>query len=309
MDSGELLTTCASSGATLVAIIGGFLLTRYMAVSSDIQAADYVLRQAKVRLGAAGNRLETTRQRLAFEDLDNLFDADPFVQHLLARAQEYSTVSLAEARTLLPLNMFRDSDVSARLEFWNQEARLAQFSHIWSRVPSKSRYLTLRAFAEPLGVDINIYPLWSFLYEKHKNTKRAGDGYSLAPIDEIDVSPVDLGRRGRLEGHFHDAASHLDSMSAEAATAQTHRLSIPEPTGLRTEILILVLVATLTIVPSLLLLAPHPKDLSRGESSSVVALFLSGFLLLIAYLVAHADRARKTWRDGIEDVSNGSSAS
>lgn len=295
MDSADLLTTCAGSGATLVAIVGGFLLTRYLAIANEIQAADHVLHRASTRLAAADERVETARQRLAIEDLDGLFDGDRFVDHLLAKAEGFSSASIEEAKALLPLHMFRDCDIEKRLELWNQEARLATSSHIWSRLPRRNRYPALRAFAEPLGVDINIYPLWSRLYERQKDAKRAGGQLSIRPLDEIDVDSDSVGRRGRLEVQLHDASSHRMLMEAEAWTADAQRKSIQEPRGLRAEILLLSLIATLTMVPSLLFLTPQATTLSRGLGASVVILFICGFILLIAYLVRQADLAKAAW--------------
>ena len=73
------------------------------------------------------------------------------------------------------------------------------------------------------------------------------------------------------------------------------REAIARPDGLRWEVVVLLFVAVLTIVPSLLLLAPQPAKLDRHESAFVVTSFLLGFALLIGYLMTHANRARAAW--------------
>lgn len=281
----------------MVAIIGGFLLTRYMTVEGEIRGADRALHQTQARLAAAEDRVEAARCELAAYDLDDLFEAPHFVDHLIVAARNHTVVSMDEARQMLPLELFRDSDVEPRLRMWNEEARRAQFSELWLNFPQRLTYPRLREFAETRQVNVGIDSIWLRLYEVAKEAKRLKDTSQFPglSIDDFEIADNDAPRRPQFEERLHVAATTRDALQAEVGLARINRTSIAEPNGLRWEVVVLVIVALLTIVPSLLLLAPQPANLSRAQSALVVALFLLGFGMLIAYLVTHANRVRSAW--------------
>lgn len=302
MDSGDLLTTCAGSGATLVAIIGGFLLTRYMAVEAEIRGADRLVQQAVARLTVAETRVETERRNLCGYDVDKMFADETFIEVLVRVTEQGGNFTARTARDLLPLDKFSDEDIEYRLKAWRAETLRATRSNVWAVFPERPRYPSLADFLDVSQTQMEIEPIWAHLYDRAKDEHRQTNvlGINLE-IDGFEVVDLDAPRRSAFEARLHEAEVSRDVIAAEVQMARGIRLAISKPDGLRWEVLVLLIVAVLTIVPSLLLLAPYPNELTKEKSTWVVGLFLAGFAMLIGYLMTHANRAQKAWGTGSVD--------
>lgn len=297
MGSGELLTTCAGAGATMVAIIGGFLLSRFMSIESEIRGANRALADVEERLETAEQRTVRARTPLVERDIDEHFDNERFIKRLIEHAKDGTRMSLDETTNLLELQTFIDDELQSRLDVWNDEARKAEDSPLWDVVDDSTFQAPLRSLAEEQGVRIEVFPIWQARFRMAKLDVRdrlVGGLLGLMDNDR-DTKQADPDLRGRLEGRMHDAVNTRDALLAERRVARVNQASIGEPVGLYRGIVVLLVVAALTIVPSLLLLAPRPANLSRMSSGIVVALFLGGLVLLIGYVAAHAGRARIAW--------------
>jgi hypothetical protein len=297
--SGDFLTTCAGAGATLVAIFGGFLITRYLTLSAEIESAKNVLEDLGSRIRVETRDLEKAEDELLDWDLDWEFNRLTFVRALIrgAISKGLSGFTLLDVRAVLNVGRFDSERLQIELDSWIAEIRVVAASSVWASIPGARTYPTWEEFRESHGLTPKHELLWEEWYEricKERNTD-----YMSGVNAALQQSVVPLSRgnyqqqRDPYERRRDVAREALDNALTEQVLAerQSDRLSSPE--GVMMGLGVLVVVFGLTVVPSVLLLAPAPAHLSRTGAAEVAIGFFAGVGLLFGYLLRFARRLGK----------------
>jgi hypothetical protein len=120
-----LLATCASAGATLVAIIGGLLISRYLTIDSEVRGAAQQLASVTARLTDAKSESDRAEREAAIYDMEWSFD-DSDIYEELRKAARGQPLDLEKVKRIdSSLTAYADEQILATAEPWLQEIRVA----------------------------------------------------------------------------------------------------------------------------------------------------------------------------------------
>ena len=315
MDSGALLATCAGSGVTLVAIVGGFLLTKYLSISSEIEAAEHQINDIGDRLAIESIQLDIARNdhdRFSLEwDLDDEEFHDLFLSHALDDLNgEVTSADLMQVLRTNDVDEHPSEIVNAVCADWNAEARRIVTHGIFGALVVSEHQPTWNEFRQRAPLDKTVPAMWQRYFEnctdelveearrvKRENARRSNP-YSMPSImDSMSIGALALPRLNATHvpgmawsnasapyvQRLTEARLTVENLEAQLAVAQGRRERVAQPAGALTGLGVLLIVFILTVVPSLLLLAPHPIDLSRDESGWLLAAYFAGVLVMFGY--------------------------
>jgi hypothetical protein len=97
----DFLAAVTGASAGLVAIVGGLLVSRFLAIDSEQKAADKRLGLAKAELESADRHLTELQDKLAVEEVHDLLDETDVLKYLAEHRQD-SEINLYEIRRLGP---------------------------------------------------------------------------------------------------------------------------------------------------------------------------------------------------------------
>lgn len=308
-DSADLLVTCAGSGVTMVAIIAGFTLSRYLAIQSEIDGAEALLSETNDRHTKAVKRVNDARlvrdRAGALYGLRSSEDARAWVLVDAETGTTRESGDLTEAmRHIAELSNLNPDDRVALYEEWLEEARRVHASDVWSafKVASEHDQPDWSEFRpklpHPLGIEALWYTWFSYQrdrhitkYEKQEEARREAARFPRPTINPMPRIFVDDPDRNLNRGEVVDSAqrelefARQDAALAESEmhVAQTRLTRVAQPSGAELSILWLLLVFALTAVPSLLLLTPEPASLSYSGGVAVLGAYFVGVGTMFYY--------------------------
>lgn len=308
-DSSALLTTCASAGATLVAIVGGLLVSRYVSLESDRQAAQRRVNELTGRLEQARTGQADAVQALNEYDIEWALDDDKVHERLLHLSMNEAVPNpdlIAELRAIVDLDGYQDviEPVAQRML---GDARLA-FATLRDKLPRRKDQPEWEEFKLGKSFPIQYEELWEHVYdaiadairgaieEEEAASRPPALGRMFGVTGGLHLPPVAMPRfasasgRPRLQNRVDQANAEVATLRAELGIAMESLNRTVSPAGLVIGLVMLTYLAVTTLVVPLLFLTPTPATLSPSESSWFLAWFLSGVLALLAYLAWDALR-------------------
>lgn len=300
------------AGATLVAIIGGLLVTRYITLESELQAAQERLASAKTRLADAAKDLAEAEAEQHRYEITGELEHEAVVSRLIKAALDGNTMSISEVRDLTDLETFTDEEISVVLDLWNAEARKAVDHELWLSVPIAHDLDTWSDFKRARKLPIAVDQVWSGVYdivaggreeEAQKRDEAAKNNlpFSVSSFATLRIRSRLLSNdgtfnrddRNRLVRLTDEARALTDSLRVEVAAAQDARSRISRPPGLAAGLVVLALLTIATVVVPVLFLVPTPATLTHREGVAVVATFLSAVVVLFGYMIWHVIQLRQ----------------
>ncbi|MGI8452138.1 MAG: hypothetical protein ACR2MP_34125 [Streptosporangiaceae bacterium] len=320
-DVNWLLSTEVQSGAALVAIVGGLLVTRLASLSGERTFLRRSIRDARIELAQAQEAQETGQT-----ELDRL-RANGFRRHakrsVLFKSRVYSPQELS---ALIAESGYRLSDdgVSQLVEPWVTQVREA-FEQASEYVAThESREIT------PASVQAAVRAAVSGIAPElaedvvDELTTRGTLGHTVVTdrvartLAAVSSSPVTAADRQTRDRRMDEARNRVElgeyavrAAKARLASLEDTQSQVARPEGLRRIFTVLAYLAAVCIVGPLALMAWGRTALPAWSRGLVVASFISGliaFLLVVISLLRdhpERDRNRTTGqpaRDGTEDA-------
>lgn len=307
-DSGALLTTCASSGATLVAIVAGFGLTRYLTLSSEIGAAANLVRDLEARAELLADELAQAKLSLNRRRLDWEFDSRDVVAAIFG--VESITIDDGALKDRLvdlidDFGNYTDAETAEVIADWRQEARSVLDHPMWDEVPVAADFPSWDDFRQGRGVRTNHEILWSEHYIEIKRRRyadwaartKATTGIPPGPLRNVSDFLGPSGQKWAAVSGSHvrrveAAEDAVRRVEAELDVARDRRSRISQPKGIVGSLVWLAIIFVLTVVPSMLLLAPEPRNLTREQSAAVLGAFFLGVGVMFVYFIGIARSIR-----------------
>lgn len=297
-DSGILLSTCAGAGATLVAIVGGLLVSRYLTLESEALGAKKLVQSLEEKLDGARNRAEESQRSYERLALREVLTGDDFLKEFLTAVPNGGVSVEVVAAKLSEEELSTETVAEATKEFNAEAKHVHAFG--WNVVPYRNDH----AYWDEFKRDHNIHPeideMWEYLYieicKQRPSTEQHGH-FTVPTIDPATMGIVSIpeqNRRRDIRNRLTDARdvdrAEVRRLVAALTAAVAARDSLEQPPGLITGLAVLALLTVTSVVVPVLLLAPTPATLTYGESVAVVGLFIGGIVTLFIYLGSHVYR-------------------
>jgi len=295
-DSAALLSTCAGAGATLVAIVGGLLVSRYLTLESQALGS-------KKLVHLLTEKLEDARERAK----DSQRDHDRFLLHEILTDDDFlndflATVSSDGLSAAVVTKKVGDTDIATEViteatgAFNSEAQRVLEFD--WDVVPHSNDHAYWYEFAREHDIHPEIEEMWEYFYIELCKERQSTRGYFNGPVlDPATMGIVSLPEQNQLRDTHNRLIEARDAdqaeirrLESELSSAVRERDSMEQPPGLVAGLAVLALLTVTTVIIPVLLLAPTPATLTYPESVAVVGIFIGGIVVLFLYLGSHVHR-------------------
>jgi hypothetical protein len=289
-DPTPFLSTIAAVSATLVAIIGGLLVARFVSLDSEQQGAQQLLDNASGRLLTAQNRAGDARKRLRSWQINDFFDTE--VLESIAAGEH----NIEELRQLGGYTTLSDDDLSTTVQLVADEYSKARQTLQTLRVgdevaPSGNWEEFRRQSSEPL--DIRWEEVWEIAYDDLVTPQRPGHfsyPVTLPGAEQAQYTVLRLQRRDALVATVERTDQHVEDLQAEVDQLEATRDAVIKPKGLAGGLAVLSWFTIVGVIVPLWLMSRAPTALTAGLGEVVFWLFLTGLLLLLLYMSVLAMR-------------------
>jgi hypothetical protein len=275
-----LFGTCASAGATLVAIIGGLLITRYITLESEIRGAlraqtdlDRSLEQAKASLAAAKFDFDKANIESSLVRQD-VYD--------MLRQQDFDLRALQ--KRVNELDDYADQVLEPIVTRWKTEAMAAASKDdVWRDVEYNSDWDYFRSEHD---LPISIEPIWHLEFDIARAAAPRPLNYACPPTSTFVWNADEIRRLAQVKD---EALRKLDIVEAQKQIADEKALKHERPPGLWLGIAVLAFLTITTVVIPVLYLTPSDKPGPLGPAAIVFWFFL-GISSLFLYMIAEVVR-------------------
>ena len=308
-DPTPFLSTIAAVSATLVAIVGGLLVARFVTLDTEQQGAQQLLDEAQGRLTTARRRAQEATDSLRSWEINDFFDQE-VVEAIgsgerdvreLRKIGHYSSLTnedLAEVvqtvadefgRARRGLRELRVGDSDAPQVDWQE------FKRMWSDAPETSwDEVWETAYNELAGSAQAPQPVRSFV--DPLAYQRPYIFSALAGQAQPEYVALGIQQRDALRASVDRAEQHAEDIGAEVSQLQRARDALVRPKGLGWGLLVLGVFTLVGVIVPLWLMSRAPEELTAGLGETVFWLFLVGLLALLGYMSALAFRLSGRWR-------------
>jgi hypothetical protein len=315
VDPSPFLSTIAAVSATLVAIVGGLLVARFVTITSEQEGAQQLIEDAQERLTTARRRKKEASDRLHDWEVNNFFDrkviraicdGERDVPALREVAGSYSMLAdeqLAEvvekiaseyeaAKRLLQTSIASTPEDS-ELPEWNEFKRSSpikpdtQWEEVWELA-----YKDLTRPPRPIS------PLLSSSY-------LITTPYIPTPPEYVKLREE---RRDAVQDDAQRTRTQVEDTEGEVARLQRARDAIVRPKGLGWGLVVLAYFTFVGVIIPLWLMSRGPTRLTVDLGEVAFWLFFTGLLALLGYMTALALRLSGWRRKPTAPQTNNSSS-
>ncbi|MEE6296625.1 hypothetical protein [Georgenia wangjunii] len=297
-DSEALLATCAGAGATLVAIVGGLLVSRYLTLESEALGARKLAQSLEEKLNGARRRATESQGDHERYALREILTGDDFVRQFLGAVPRGGLPTEAVAASISVAGLSAETIAEVTKEFNAEAKRVRAFD--WGMVPHANNHAYWDDFARENNIRPQIGEMWEYLYIEICKKRRPPEQPGRLGLPAMDmatmgiVSVPEQNRRRDIRNRLIDARdldrAQVRRLEVELAAAVTARDSLEQPPGLVTGLAVLAFLTVTSVIVPVLLLAPTPATLTYRGALGVVGLFIAGIAVLLLYLGTHVHR-------------------
>lgn len=298
-DVNWLLSTTAQSAAALVAIVGGLLVSRVVAMRSDVEALGRRARETDARIEHLEDMVVVLEAELLEEDgQDFMREAYDYCRERLESVDASTVLQVTE----LPAGR----DAEAMEPYARRLIAALQLGHqeLWARLGDKGRSLPQSVTgARRAGADLPSGPDdWVFdflLYDLQKDAAPLGTWMSLPDVAPYIAPAGSVATEVKLE----EARAELQTLGAQRALIAEELRDRQDPPDLRGALAALGGLAVLGVVLPIgvmALFAPEPDGLGPWGRAGIFGAFLLGLAGLGAFLM-RASKPTSRWPGGRSD--------
>lgn len=306
-DPTPFLSTIAATSATMVAIVGGLLVARYVAIASEQEGTDRLLSDVRMRLARAVIQARGARDLLRDWSVTEFFEAkvihaigegeqdihalrrigDPtlLTDDELTKVVQEVTAAFAEARSTLP-RLLADSTGDGYVEWEHfKHAHRSVLPEIqpdrtWQNLVWQDAYETSLLGTEPAEPQPP-RPDWSAsLVRPFLRALPVEPAYVIRGLE----------RRDSLQSNLARADQQVEDIKYELVRLTQERKRIVRPQGLGWGLAVLGYFTLVGVISPLWLMSRGPDRLTAHLGESVFWTFASGLALLLVYMAALALR-------------------
>lgn len=303
-DVNWLLTSVAQGSAAMIAIVGGLLVSRYVGLHTEQEAAGRRVVELDARAKDAEQRIASAQDELAEFEADVVLHDTRVLEALLGGP---ISVDEALARAGLAREGFDQTIFAGRITVVAAELSKAVRSMrgLIGEADSYPRWATF--WAEHLELPVADAFVWEWAYETTCTsivTRRteAADTYArqvllpkLLERQQImaTVRPnADVIPHGRLREQLHTATADSAALRAEASLARETLDASRQPEGFSLALQVLSVLAITGVAFPVVVMAFEVTSLTWGMRATVVVAFFAGVGLLLRFLFAYASFLR-----------------
>ena len=300
-DPGPFLSTIAECSATLVAIVGGLLVARFVTLTSEREGVQKLIEEADSRLTTARNREEAARRRLYRWDVREFFGygvlydirngrrdvrelrADHGYTPLTDDEMEEAIASIVDefSRAHTTLSQLVAAENGGYYPEWDEfrlsqpQLPVAQWDHVW---------------------DIEYEALVRPPKRVEQPSYLATTVSSIALPMQPEYVKLSAERRDALQVDLERAAARIQDIDEGITHLQRRREAIARPRGLGLGLIVLGYFTLVGVGIPLFILSGSPQNMSSTQTATVFWFFASGLALLLGYMTVLAIRL-SSWRE------------
>jgi hypothetical protein len=302
-DPAPFLSTIAASSATMVAIVGGLLVARFVTIDSEQQGAQQLLDDANNRLTTAQQREAEARDKLYQSDVRYFFD-DKVIEAIGEGERDISALREMGGSTSLTDQEVAEVTQTIAAEFESAQQVLDDvLSGIEGAIPEWEEFKRSKCDQLP---DILWDRPWKIVYDKlttpppqsRRNSILTGlyiPRPAFAPTVP-EFSALNAQRRDTLRANLERAEQRVEDIESEVAHLTRAREAIVRPKGLGWGLVILAYFTLSGVIFPIWLMSRAPHRLTAGLGEVALWVFLSGLLALLGYMSVLALRLSGWWR-------------
>ncbi|MCD4533563.1 hypothetical protein LRP67_05665 [Nocardioides sp. cx-169] len=290
-DVNWLLSALAQASAALVAIVGGLLVSRYVSLHAEQQAAGRRVADLRRRVAEVETEVKAARLARDVEDID-WFLYDPRVyDEIRVRDFEPTILNVVDATGGYGTDLDQDL-MTERLAALAADLKDA-FTIMWPLVPAGGSQPSWIEFRRRTGVEAGDDDAWEWAYDficEHRK-RAAGNRNPFAALGGQAMRP--MSRRDQV--HLAALRNRVERAEDEArALAQERRLAeetfdaTRQPEGFRLGLQVLSVLSVLGMGVPVVLMAFVQYSLPWWGRSLTVAVFFVGVALLLRFLFVYA---------------------
>lgn len=320
-DVNWLLSSLAQSSAALVAIVGGLLVSRYVTLHAEQQAAGRRVADLKRRRAEVNARRESAQTAIDEYRVDGVLDNESVFEEITRRSFKPSSDQVLAAADALDDNLAPDV-LERRLEVLSREIASA-VTTLGRLVPESEEQAKWDDFRRQHELPIGHRGAWSWVYERMsedreetarkarlKSERSQRDRFSslagLAASQSLLDLPIirnpqvtairRLANMQQEQSSMQRLLSQRDTAEAEARQIeQARRLaeenyqSSRQPEGFTLALQVLTVMAILGIGVPVLVMGNGAQELPGWGRGAVIAAFFVGLALLLRFLFVYAN--------------------
>lgn len=334
-DVNWLLSALAQASAALIAIVGGLLVSRYVALHAEQQAARRRVEDLTRREQEAASRHSESRNELDLYYVDELLDSIEVFEAIMANDFDPTVANVMEAAD-------EDGDdlnqalLASRLKELSSELQRA-LSEIYPLVPASKEHVSWANFKREQNFVFGHRNAWEWMYDqacdaRRAEVKKAEDearsksryGSMLAGYDTGDLlrnitignpqlsglrnvvtSQHEIAHVGSLRGRVDQADAEVRAVQQERRLANETYEATRQPEGFGLALQVLSVLAILGMAAPVVIMGFGPVTLPPWARAVVIGGFLAGVALLLRFLFVYASFLREGGREALPKTALG----
>ena len=278
-DPNWLLATMAQSAAALVAIVGGFLVSRVISLSSEKQGLERRVRELQERTGDTRELLDEARHRR--QPVSWSYFVDSAADDCARKRGTGDPVELARKHWVHGVLESDEMQEMARVSNGMTREAFKKLSSL-EPVPLSLDYVRDQGIEIPKGEE-RIYQAVIKVI-RPPDTAPFSDAF-MPPPPSPDVARRDSDSYEKLIAEERQVVADLAVLEREAAFVATEAARVSRPVGLGAGVGVLAYLTLVGVVAPVVALASRPVPASLASRVALVGVFLSGLVVLFGYLI------------------------
>jgi hypothetical protein len=298
-DPAPLLSTIAASSATMVAIVGGLLVARFVTIDSEQQGAQRLLDDAKNRLDTAKSREQEVRERLKWRDISDFFD-DKVIQAIGEGLANIDTLREVGGYTSLTDEELTETVQAIAAEFETARRVLDDLLPSIEKEEFPDWEEVRRSHKEQLP-ETNWEQVWEVTYQKLITPPQPPwnpyhiRSLNIPPSSFVMPTPPEYGvlraqRRDAMQANLDRAERQVEDLESDVAHLTRAREAIVRPKGLGWGLVVLAYFTVSGVIFPIWLMSRPAERLTAHLGEVALWVFLSGLIALLGYMTVLALR-------------------
>lgn len=334
-DVNWLLSALAQASAALIAIVGGLLVSRYVALHAEQQAARRRVEDLTRREQEAVFRHSESRHALDLHYIDEVLDSFDVFEAIMEHDFDPTVANVLEAAD-------EDGDdldqelLAARLEELSSELQRA-LAEIYPLVPASKEHVSWADFKREHSFAIGHREAWEWMYDQACDARRAEarkaeeearsktrygsmiPGYDtsdllrnisignpqLSGLRNVVSSQHEIAHVGSLRGRVDQADAEVRAVQQERRLANETYEATRQPEGFGLALQVLSVLAILGMAAPVIIMGFGPVTLPPWARAVVIGGFLAGVTLLLRFLFVYASFLREGGREVLPKTALG----
>jgi hypothetical protein len=297
-DPTAFLAAIAGTTAAMVAITGGLLVARFVAIASEQDGADKLVKDATQRLATAQQRLEETREKLHDWDLGDFF------QPTVIRAIKDGERNLFALRKLADPTALTHDEIYEGFRIIRTELRRAKsvLEGMFADKITQEDYLEWEDFRHVHASSLPVIKwddVWEIVYidilegadEEPSASRSVYDNpafVAAVPYLMVSTPPeyvaLNAQRRDAILADLAKAEQRTEDVEGELARLTRERDAIVRPKGLGSGLTVLAFFTLVGIIAPLWIMSKGPDRLTAHLGEVVFFMFFAGLLALLGHM-------------------------